>query len=278
MGLLGPRSRDARLEDLEPQRLVERADLDAKADAEARAHALVERFQIVRRTVGGDDHLAPRVEQSVERVTEFGLDVLALQELRVVEDQEVDRSQPLLEGDRRLRLERGDEAVHEFLGRQIDDRAPLLSGGMGDRLQKMGLAEPDGRMEVERAKGRRPAPIGIGHALHGVKGEFVRPPNLESGEGQPPIERRPGQGSRRPQAPGDVRPGARRSAGARSVFSSSAFGRRFGGQGALGCCSNWRRAWAAPRSARKLGLARPGRPRRSAPTQHVRNSASRSNF
>ena len=134
MGLLRARSHDARLQDLQPQRFVERADLDAKADAQARAYSLVERFEIVRRAVGGHDHLAPGVEQSIERVAELGLDVFPLQELRVIKNEEVDCSQPLLKGDRRLGLERGDETVHEFLGGQIDDRTPLLSGGMGDRL------------------------------------------------------------------------------------------------------------------------------------------------
>ena len=67
-------------------------------------------------------------------MTELGLDVFSLQELRVVKNEEVDCSQPLLKGDRSLGLERGDEAVHKFLGGQIDDRTSLMSGGMGDRL------------------------------------------------------------------------------------------------------------------------------------------------
>jgi hypothetical protein len=144
---------------------------------------LIERFQIVRRAVGGDDHLAPGVKQGIERVAEFRLNIFALQELRIVKDEKVDPSQPLLEGDRRLRLERGDEAVHKFFRGQIDNRTPLLSCGMGDGLQKMGLAEADGRMQVERTKGRRPAPVGVGDALHSVKSEFIRPSNLESREG-----------------------------------------------------------------------------------------------
>ena len=70
-----------------PQRLVERQHLDAQAAGEPRTHALVERFEIARRPVGGDHHLAARIDQRVERVAELGLDHLALQELRVVEDQ-----------------------------------------------------------------------------------------------------------------------------------------------------------------------------------------------
>jgi len=73
-------------------------------------------------------------------MTKFSLEVFALQELRVVKDKEVNRSQSFLERNRRRRLKRGDEAVHEFLSGQIDDRPPFLSGLMGDGLQKMGLA------------------------------------------------------------------------------------------------------------------------------------------
>src|SRR5271163_2253418 len=125
-------------------------------------------------------------------MTEFGLNRLSLQELRIVENEEVDRSQPLLEGDRGLGLERGDETVHESLGGQIDDRAPLLGGGVRDRLQEMRLAEADRRMDVERAKGRCPARVVVGHALRGVKGEFIRSPDLEGREGQTPVEGRAG--------------------------------------------------------------------------------------
>ena len=42
------RGGDARLEDFDAQRLVERADLDAKAAGEARAHALVEAVKVGR--------------------------------------------------------------------------------------------------------------------------------------------------------------------------------------------------------------------------------------
>src|SRR5580704_947826 len=100
-----PRCRDPRFQNLEPQRLVESADLDAKPDAKARAYAFVERLEVVRPPVGGDDHLASGVEQGVQRMPELGLDRLALEKLRIVEDQEIDRPQALLEGDRSLRLQ-----------------------------------------------------------------------------------------------------------------------------------------------------------------------------
>src|SRR5208337_2744440 len=151
-----PRRRDPRLQNLKTQRLVERADLDAEAGTEARTHPFIDRFEVVRRPVGGDDDVAASVEQRVQRMTEFRLDRFALQELGVVEDQEINRPQALLEGDRGLRLEGGDETVHELLSGQIDDGAALARGGMRNRLQQVGLAEPDGRMDVKRTERRRP--------------------------------------------------------------------------------------------------------------------------
>ena len=83
---------------------------------------------------------------------EFRLDHFALQELGVVEDQEIDRPQTLLEGDRGLRLKGGDEAVHELLSGQIDNGAALARGGVRNRLQQGGLAEPDSGMDVKRTE------------------------------------------------------------------------------------------------------------------------------
>ena len=76
-------------------------------------------------------------------MTEFRLDRFALQELGVVEDQEIDRPQALLVGDRGLRLEGGDEAVHELLRGQIDGGAALARCSVRDGLQQVRLAKPD---------------------------------------------------------------------------------------------------------------------------------------
>jgi len=72
-------------------------------------------------------------------VAELGLNRFALQELRVVKDQQVDRAQTFLESDRRLRPQRGDKSIHELLSRQIDDSPPLVRCGMGEGLQEMGF-------------------------------------------------------------------------------------------------------------------------------------------
>ena len=122
-GMMRARRRDPALQDLQPQFLFQRAHLDHKPAGEPRAHAVVEAFQIGRRTVGGDHHLPAGIDQRVERVAELDLRGLALQELQIVDHQHVNAAQRFLEGERRLRLERGDEAVHEFFGGEIQHLA-----------------------------------------------------------------------------------------------------------------------------------------------------------
>src|SRR5712691_10883765 len=84
-------------EDFQAQLLAERTDLDHEPAGEPRAHALVQALEIGRRPIGGDHDLAAGVDERVERVTEFGLGRLALQELQVVDHQHVDGPQRLLE-------------------------------------------------------------------------------------------------------------------------------------------------------------------------------------
>ena len=124
-------------------------------------------------------------------MAELGLRRLALQELQVVDHQHVDAAQRLLEGERGLRAQRRDEAVHELLGGEIEHLA-LAAGvaGPGDRLQQMGLAEADAGMDVERVEHHRLAAPGQRHLLGGGMGERVGAADHEGVEGQPRIERR----------------------------------------------------------------------------------------
>ena len=150
------RGRDAALQDFEPQLFLQRSHLDHEPAGKARAHAVVEAFEVARRPVGRDHHLAAGIDQRVERVAELDLRRLALQELQVVDHQHVDAAQRFLEGERGLRFERGDEAVHELLGRQIQHLAVGHAvAGPGERLQQVRLAEPDARMDVERIEHHR---------------------------------------------------------------------------------------------------------------------------
>ena len=122
-------------------------------------------------------------------MAELGLDRLALDELDVVEDQQVDAPQPLLVGERRLGLQGVDEAVHEPVGGQVDHPAPGLAGGVADPVQQVGLAQPDARVEIERVV-ERALPLVIGDPLGGGVRQGVRASDHEAREGQPRVERR----------------------------------------------------------------------------------------
>src|SRR5208337_2256525 len=119
------RRRHPRLQYLQAQRLVERADFNAEASAKARAHALVKRFEIVGWAVGSHDDVPSGVEQRVQRVTELSLDCLALKKLGIVEDQEIDRAQA-------GRLPRG------FCVKRLTDLPMLWS----EQWRAIGLQEP----------------------------------------------------------------------------------------------------------------------------------------
>ena len=90
------------VEDFEPQFFAERTHLDHETAGKARAHAIIEAFEIGRRTVGRDHDLAAGVDQRIQGMAELGLDILAGEELQIVDHQHVDAAQRFLEGERRL--------------------------------------------------------------------------------------------------------------------------------------------------------------------------------
>ena len=87
-------------------------------------------------------------------MAELVLDRLALQELHVVDDQEVDVAQLLLQRQRIVIADRGGEAPHEIFGGQVDDaRFRIVPQRFRcDRLQEMRLAEPNGSVEEQRVE------------------------------------------------------------------------------------------------------------------------------
>ena len=183
--------RDPRVEDFEPQLFAERTHLDHEPGRQPRAHAVVEAFEIGRRTVGRDHDLAAGVDQRIERVAELGLDILAGEELQVVDHQHVDAAQGLFEGERRLRLERRHEAVHELLGGEIEHLA--LAAGIarpGHRVQEMGLAQSHAGMDVERIEHHDVAAARDRDLLGRRMRERVGAPDHIALEGQARIERR----------------------------------------------------------------------------------------
>src|ERR1700730_12031061 len=143
------RGGDACFKNLDPERLVEPADFDTKSARQTRSYAFVETFEIAWRPVGCDHDLPAGIDQGIERMTELLLNRLTLEKLDVVDHQEIDRAQPFLESDCRLRLEGGDETIHESLGGEIDDPVLCRGGGMRDRLEKVGLAQSDRSVEIK---------------------------------------------------------------------------------------------------------------------------------
>ena len=181
---------DPALEDFEPQFFAERADLHHKPAGEPRADAVVEAFEVGRRTVAGDHDLAAGVDQGVERVAEFGLGRSALQELQVVDHQHVDGAHRFLEGERGLGPQRRDEAVHEALGRQIEHLAIAAIAGPGNRLQQVRFAETHAGVDVERIEHQRlAAPAGRDLLRRGMR-QRVRAADDEGLEREARIERR----------------------------------------------------------------------------------------
>ena len=156
------------------------------------------------------------------------VEVLAGDELHVVDHQHVDRAEHLLEALHVLDAQRRDEAVHELLGGEVDDAGvgvglPHLPG---DRLHEVGLAEADAAVEEQRVEGDRAA---LGHALgdaaRGGVGELVRLADDEVVEGAAPVDRRGRQvvtgRRRRAAAPGAGGGGARRGARSRGPGRSA---------------------------------------------------------
>ena len=135
------------------------ADLDHEAAGEARAHALV---QGSRARVGGRSAATttwrPASISALRVWPNSCLDRLALDELHVVDDQQVDAAQALLEGERGLRLQGGDEAVHEAVGGEVDHPPAGLAARRG-RCRGAGGSCRGRRRHGSRAGCRaRPAP------------------------------------------------------------------------------------------------------------------------
>ena len=225
----------ARLQDSEPQFFAERTHLHDEAAGQPRAHAIIEAFEIGRRTIGGNHHLAAGIDQRIQRVAELGLRRFPLQELQVVDHEHIDAAQRFLERQRRLRLQRGDEAVHELLGGEIEHLA-LAAGiaGPRHRLQQMGFAEADAGVNVERVEHHGVAAASFGDLARGRMGQRVGAADHETCEGQARIERRAAE---RIMVGGHRRGGGRAQFGrgtAIGVFDAALIGRRsrfLGGRG-----------------------------------------------
>ena len=180
------------LQDLETQLLVEIGDLDDETALHARAHAIVEAVELPRRTGRSDHDLAAAIQQRVDDVLELLLGLLALHELEIVDQQNVDGAELVLEGDGVLAAHGLHELIAEALGRQVEHlrlgRAPLHLPG--DGMQQMRLAEPDMGMEVERVERPLLVEHGRSHLGRHRVGDAVGLALHEALEGVLGIERR----------------------------------------------------------------------------------------
>ena len=174
-GLLA-QDRDAGLE-------VGRLDVGEQAPLEPGAHALLEAGQLLGRQVGGDDDLLVGVVQRVEGVEELLLRLhLALQELDVVDQQDVDVAVAALEVGRLVVADAVDEVVGELLGVHVahPDVGVEVARVVADRVQQVGLAQPGLAVDEERV-------VGLGRRLgdrdRGGVGEAVARADDEGVEG-----------------------------------------------------------------------------------------------
>ena len=138
--------------------------------------------------VGGEDELAAPLVEGVEGVEELLFGVrLALEELDVVDQQDVEVAVAVLEGLGALRPQRVDELVGERLGGRVADAEPGRVGAevVGDRDQQVGLAEPGRAVEEERVVGLRG---GLGDGQRGGVGEAVAVADHEALEGVARVE------------------------------------------------------------------------------------------
>ena len=191
---------------------VRRLDVGHEPGLEALAQAVLERLQVVGRTVGGEHDLASAVVQGVEGVEELLLGLgLALEELDVVEEQHVDVAEAGLEGVGVAAAERAEELVGEGLAGGAADRQPGAVGEqeVRDRAEQVGLADAGRAADEQRV-------VGLGrHLGDGERGgvrEAVAVADDELVEGELGVAERSARAALGPSAGGArrARPGRRR--------------------------------------------------------------------
>ena len=156
---------------------------DRQAPLEAVAQARGEGRELAGDAVGGEDELAAGLVEGVEGVEELLLGRrLALEELDVVDQEDVDVAVAGLEGLVAGGLQRRDELVGERLGGRVADAEArgVVAQVVGDRRQQVGLAQPRRAVEEERVVGLRRR---LGDGQGGAVGEAVAGADHEALEG-----------------------------------------------------------------------------------------------
>ena len=176
-------------------------DVGDEPPLEARAQALLDLGNVLRRRVARDDDLLSRLVEVVERVEELFLGpLLARDELDVVDQEQVDRAIARAELGGAIVADRVDQLVGESLRGEIRDRHAReeAHGLMTDGVQEMRLAEPDSAVDEERVVRAR---WELGHGLARRLGELVRRADHERVERVARVEPLDGAAARRPLEP-----------------------------------------------------------------------------
>ena len=133
--------------------------------------AVVKRVEFRRSAVCCHDDLARAVNERVQGVTELLLHLFAVQELHVVDQEQIDRAQRLLEGQRGLGFQGRHEFVHEVLGRQVEHLASACPCLRRHGLHEVRFAEANRSVEVERVESDRATGCDL---PGGCQGQVVR--------------------------------------------------------------------------------------------------------
>ncbi len=117
--------------------------------------------------------------------------VLARDELNVVDHEDVNRTEHLFEVDHLAVFERGDEAIHELLSREIHHVhfGRTAADFMGNGVHQVGFTQTNATIEEQRVKGDRAT---FGNATGRSMSEFVRFADNEIVERIARIQRRIG--------------------------------------------------------------------------------------
>ena len=146
------------LEDRDFRLEIRRLDVGNQSPLEARAQALFELRNLMRRAVAADDDLFLRVVERVEGVEELRLRAfLAGQELDVVDEQDVDAAIALAEVEDPIVADGIDHLVHEPLGRDVGElqRLEVIEHVMPDRVHQVRLPESHAAVDEQRVVGAR---------------------------------------------------------------------------------------------------------------------------
>ncbi len=167
-------------------------DVGDQTPFEAAPQAVLERRDVLRGPVGGNDQLLAGLVQRVEGMEELLLRaLLACDELDVVDEKQVDAAIAVAE-QRHLVLADGvDQFVRERFGGDVLDGQvrETLDHGVGNGVHQVGLAKPGLTVEEERVVG---LPRRLRHGQSGGVGKVVVRPHHEVREDVLRIEHGPG--------------------------------------------------------------------------------------